>query len=102
MVKAEGDAQAVKTRAEAERFRELTVADGESQAIRSVYRAILELEPTPELIAIKYLETLEKMAAGDANKIFMPFEASAALGSLAAIRELWENRSEARGAAPGH
>lgn len=94
IVRAEGDAQAVRTRADADKFRELTLADGEAKAIKSVYDAIHEAKPTPELLAIKYLAALEKMAAGDANTIFMPIEATATLGSLGAIRELWRGDSD--------
>ena len=39
MVKAQGDAEAVKTRAEADKFRELTLADGEAEVIRELWSA---------------------------------------------------------------
>ena len=94
VVRAQGDAEAVKTRAEAEKFRELTLADGEAEAIKSVFDAIHEANPTTELIAIKYLEALTRMAGGQANTIFMPYEATATLGSLATVRELFQKGAE--------
>jgi regulator of protease activity HflC (stomatin/prohibitin superfamily) len=91
LLKAQGEAEAIKAVAEAERFRQLTVAEGEGQAIERVYQAIHNGRPTPDLLAVKYLETLAKVAEGDATKIFMPFESSALLGGLAAMREAFDS-----------
>ncbi len=82
---AEGEAESIKKVADAERYRQLTVAEGEGQAIATVYGAIHEGRPTPDLLAIKYLEALEKIADGRASKVFLPVEAMGALGSMAAI-----------------
>ena len=41
------------------------------------------------LIAMKYLESLEKIADGQATKVFLPIEASGVLGSLGSMREIW-------------
>ena len=86
---AEGEAEAIRAVADAERYRELTVAEGEAGAIRSVYGAIHDGDPTPDLLAIKYLETLGTVADGRATKIFLPTELGATLGSLGAIAELF-------------
>ncbi|HEY7461803.1 MAG TPA: SPFH domain-containing protein [Gemmatimonadota bacterium] len=91
LLKAQGEAEAIKTVADAEKFRQLTVAEGEGQAIERVYRAIHTGQPTPDLLAIKYLETLAKIAEGDATKIFMPLEASALLSGLGAMREAFDS-----------
>lgn len=88
---AEGQAQAMERVAEAERFRQLTVAEGEAQAITSVFNAIHAGEPTTELITLKYLETLQAMADGQATKIIVPTELSGLAGSLTAITELLGN-----------
>ena len=85
---AEGAAASVQAAAEAEKFRQIAVAEGESQAIKSVYQAIHEGGPTPDVIAIKYLETLQVMADGQATKVFLPTEATALLGALGGMREL--------------
>ena len=73
----------------------LTVAQGEGEAINTVYGAIHEGNPTNDLIAIKYLETLGKMADGKATKIFLPYEASGMLGSVAGIAELLKSGDSA-------
>ena len=89
ILEAEGEAQAIQAVADAERYRLLTVADGEAEAVRSVYGAIHDGNPTPDLLAIKYLEALGTVADGRATKIFLPADLSATLGSLGAIAELF-------------
>ncbi|MDP8936693.1 MAG: SPFH/Band 7/PHB domain protein [Actinomycetota bacterium] len=86
---AQGDAEATKTSAEAERARQIAVADGEAAAIRSVFQAIHDGDPSSDLIAIKYMETLRAMADGQATKIFLPTESTALLGALGGIKELF-------------
>jgi hypothetical protein len=88
ILQAEGEAEAVQTLAEAERFRQQTVAEGEADAIRSVYQAIHDGRPTSDLLAVKYLESLEAIADGQATKIFLPTEATAVLGSLGGMAEV--------------
>ncbi len=88
---AEGQAEATKAWAEAERFRQVAVAEGEAEAIRKVYDAIHTGNPTADVLAIKYLETLAKVADGQATKIFLPTEAMAALGALGGLREVFSS-----------
>lgn len=88
ILEAEGQAEAVRKVADAERYRQLTVAEGEAQAIETVYSAIHAGNPTNDLIAIKYLEALPKIADGKATKVFLPLEASGVLGSIAGVAEL--------------
>lgn len=87
ILEAEGEAQAVRTRAEAEKYRQLTVALGEAEAITSVFKAIHDGKPDEKLITLKYLDMLPKIADGEATKIFMPYEASGIISSLAAMVE---------------
>ena len=89
VLEAQGEADAIKAVAEAEKFRQLTVAEGEAEAIRSVYQAIHDGNPTNDLIAIKYLEALGRVANGQATKIFLPADMSAHAGPLASIGELF-------------
>ena len=88
---AEGEAKAIEAVADAERYRFQTVAEGEAAAVRSVYQAIHDGDPTPDLLAIKYLEALGTVADGRATKIFLPAEMSSTMGSLGAIAELFTN-----------
>ena len=90
ILEAEGEAQAIQAVADAERYRQLTVAEGEAEAVLKVYSAIHEGDPTPDLIAIKYLEALGEIADGQATKIFLPAELSSTMGSLGAIAELFK------------
>jgi regulator of protease activity HflC (stomatin/prohibitin superfamily) len=89
ILEAEGQATAVRELAEAERFRQQTTALGEAEAIRTVFKAIHDGDPTPDLLAIKHLEMLAKIADGQATKIFLPADSTATMGSLAGIAELF-------------
>jgi regulator of protease activity HflC (stomatin/prohibitin superfamily) len=91
ILEAQGQAEAIKQVAEAEKFQKLTVAEGEGQAIERVFQAIHNGDPTPDLIAIKYLEALEQVADGTATKIFLPMEMSGILGSVGAIGEIFND-----------
>ena len=92
ILEAQGQAEAIKAVAEAEKFQKLTVAEGEGQAIERVYSAIHTGGPTPDLIAIRYLQALPEIANGQATKLFLPFEASGILSSLGAIKEIWAEK----------
>jgi regulator of protease activity HflC (stomatin/prohibitin superfamily) len=96
ILEAEGQAAAIREVADAERFQLLTVAEGEGQAIERVFGAIHTGDPTPDLIAIKYLEALQGIADGKATKIFLPLETSGVLGSVAAIGEMFAEGQESR------
>ena len=48
-------------------------AEGDAEKIQRVYKAIHDGNPNEELLRIKYLEALEKIADGKATKVFMPF-----------------------------
>jgi regulator of protease activity HflC (stomatin/prohibitin superfamily) len=91
---AEGKAEAIKKVADADRYQKLTVAKGEAEAIQTVFGAIHEGRPTNDLIAIKYLEALQKIADGQATKIFLPLEVSGILGSIGGIGELFKEYKE--------
>lgn len=92
ILQAEGKAEAIKKVAEAEKFKKLTIAHGEAEAIETVYSAIHNGNPTKDLITIKYLEALEKIADGKATKLFLPLETSGILGSLAGIAEIFKEK----------
>lgn len=93
ILKAEGEAEAIKKVADANKYEKLTVAKGEAEAVERVYQAIHNGRPTNDLIAIKYLEALQKIADGKATKIFLPIEASGILGSVAGIGELLKEKA---------
>lgn len=88
ILKAEGQAEAIKKVADADKYEKLTVAKGEAEAIENVYGAIHRGNPTNDLIAIKYLDALQKIADGKSTKIFLPIETAGVLGSIAGIGEI--------------
>ena len=92
ILQAQGQAEAIKQVADAEKYRKLTVAEGEGQAIERVFGAIHNGNPTNDLIAIKYLEALAQIADGKATKIFLPLETSGVMGSIGALRELFTDQ----------
>lgn len=96
---AEGKKQAAILEAEADKEAKITRAAGEAQAIKEVaeakakeiemvYDAIKKSDPDEKLVQLKSLEALEKVAEGEANKVFIPFEATSALSSIGAIKEV--------------
>ena len=93
ILEAQGQAEAIKEVAEAEKFQKLTVAEGEGQAIERVFAAIHNGDPTPDVIAIRYLEALQGISDGQATKIFLPMEMSGILGSIGAIGEIFNSTS---------
>jgi len=100
ILKAEGKAEAIKKVAEAFRYEKITVAQGEAEAIQNVYGAIHKGDPTNDLIAIKYLEALQKIADGKSTKVFLPYEASGVLGSIAGIGELLREKIASKSDTP--
>ena len=94
ILEADGQAEAIKRVADAEKYQKLTVAEGEGQAIERVFQAIHTGDPTPDLLAIKYMEALQGVADGKATKIFLPMDTSGVLGSIAAIGELFKETQE--------
>lgn len=93
ILRAEGEKVAIEKVADAEKYKRIAVAEGEGQAVERVFSAIHKGDPTNDLIAIRYLQTLESVANGTATKIFLPYEASGILSSLAGIGEIM-NRTE--------
>ena len=98
ILKAEAEKQANIRRAEGVKEAKILEATGESDAIRQiaeakakeielVYGAIKDAKPDEKLVAIKSLEALERVADGQANKVFIPFDATKTLASVSALFE---------------
>ena len=47
-------------------------------------------KPDDKLVALKSLESLEKISNGPANKVFIPFEATKALSALGTASEMFK------------
>lgn len=98
--KAEGEKQAMILRAEADRQQKILTAEGEAQALITVanakkeaiiayFNGIHEDKTTSNVLALKYMETLESISSNPANKVFLPYESSALMGSLGVIKDLF-------------
>jgi regulator of protease activity HflC (stomatin/prohibitin superfamily) len=82
ILKAEGEKQAAILRAEAYRQSQILQAEGEAQAIDTVFSAIHAGDADPKLLAYQYLQTLPKIANGQASKVWIiPSELTGALGN---------------------
>ncbi len=80
---AEGAREAQILRAQADREASILRAQGEGQAIQTVFQAIHDGAPDQSLLAYQYLQMLPKIAAGDANKVWVvPSEIGRALEGL--------------------
>lgn len=89
ILKAEGVAQARICEAEGLAEARLKIAQAEAEALERVRQALGGDQAAGYLVAMKYLESLEKIADGQATKVFLPFEASGVLGALAGMSEIW-------------
>lgn len=104
---AEGRKQAAILEAEADKEAKIRRAAGEAQAIKEVaeakakeiqmvYDAMKQADPTDTLVQLKSLEALQEVAKGDANKVFIPFEATSALSSLGAMAEAVKDNKKSK------
>src|SRR5512141_342925 len=83
ILNAEGDRESLILRAQADRESRILKAQGEGQAIQTVFQAIHDGRPDQSLLAYQYLQMMPKIAAGDANKVWIvPSEIGKALEGL--------------------
>ncbi len=94
ILEAEADREAQIRRAAGEAQAIKAVAEAKAQEIAMVYNAMKNAKPDDKLVQLKSLEALEEVAKGDANKVFIPFEATTALSSLGAIKEVLKDEKK--------
>jgi regulator of protease activity HflC (stomatin/prohibitin superfamily) len=83
ILQAEGSRQAAILEAEGAAKAAVLRAEGEAQAIQTVFAAIHKGDPDPKLLAYQYLQTLPKLAEGEANKLWIiPSELTEALKNI--------------------
>ena len=80
---AEGKAYCITVKAKAERYKKITVAQGEATAIRDVFGAIHKGKPTKFLLNYEYLSALRKVADGVSTKLFLPLDFTRIAGGIA-------------------
>src|SRR4051794_32503312 len=68
---AEGEKQSAILRAEGQRQSQILNAEGQAKAIDTVFSAIHDGNPDPQLLAYQYLTMLPQIAQGDANKVWV-------------------------------
>ena len=91
---AEGEKEAAILKADAEKQAAILKAEGEAQAILAVQKALAdslrmlnEAAPNDQVIKLKALESLQKMADGQATKIIIPSELQGLAGMAASAKE---------------
>jgi regulator of protease activity HflC (stomatin/prohibitin superfamily) len=89
IVSAEGRKQSAILDAEGQAQARLAIANAESQALETVAKGLgAEGDSARYLIAKAYLESLTAIAANAQKTVFLPYEASAAMGAIGGIKEL--------------
>ncbi|HBY20030.1 MAG TPA: peptidase [Clostridiales bacterium] len=99
ILNAEADKEANIRRSEGDKEAQILRATGEAEAIlrvqeataagnKMVLEAIKEAAPTAEVINLKGIEALSKMAESESSKIIIPSEAVSLLGSITGIKEM--------------
>lgn len=88
ILRAEAERDAEIARAEGHKRAQMLEAEGKAEATRLLFEAIHQGHATPEVLALRYMETLQELGKGD-NKMFIPYEATAALGAMSAIKDLF-------------
>ncbi|MBN9241059.1 MAG: hypothetical protein BGO97_15210 [Micrococcales bacterium 70-64] len=85
ILQAEGSRQAAILEAEGDAQAAVLRAKGEAEAIQTVFNAIHAGDPSADLLAYQYLQTLPKLAEGDSNKMWIiPSELTEALKGISA------------------
>src|SRR5881296_1179789 len=82
-IKDSSEKQSAILRAEGQKQAVMLQAEGQAKAIDTVFQAIHEGKPDPQLLAYQYLQALPEIAHGEANKVWIiPSEFAQALGQL--------------------
>lgn len=106
ILQSEGEKAAVINTAEAQKQKAILEAEGEAEArvrkaeaeavaIQKVTEAVGQsTNPANYLLAQKYIQMLQEVAdgKGGSKTVFLPFEATGTLGSLAGIKELFDDK----------
>ena len=94
ITRAEGEKESAILRAEAVKQQRIREAEGEAQALLMVQKAkadsirlINEAAPSQNMLALRSMEAMEKVADGQATKIIVPSEMQNLAATVAAIKE---------------
>ena len=94
ITRAEGEKESAILRAEAVKQQRIREAEGEAQALLMVQKAkadairlINEAQPSKNMLALRSMEAMEKVAEGQATKIIVPSEMQNLAATVATITE---------------
>lgn len=92
ILKSQGEAEAIRqiaiAKAEGEAEVILRVQHATAKGLREVFLAMKESEVDENMLALKSMEALEKVAQGNATKLVLPSEAVNLLGTFKGIKEV--------------
>ena len=98
ILRADAEKQAAILKAEAEKQAAILKADGEAQAIMAVQKAMAdslallnEKAPNDQVLKLKALEAMQKVADGKATKIIIPSELQGLAGLAASAKAVFES-----------
>ncbi len=105
ILKAQGEKESAILQAEADKESKIRRATGEAEAIRKVanakadeikvvYGAMMKANPDDKLVQLKSLEALKDVANGEANKVFIPFDATSTLGAIGAAADMLKSKDD--------
>jgi len=90
ILEAEGSRESAIARAEGQKKARILEASGEAEAVKIVFDAVGKPETGVQyLIAMKYIDALQEIAGSPQKTVFLPYESSAVMGSLASLKEMW-------------
>ncbi len=87
IMKAEGEKQATIKAAEAQAQKLRLEVEAEALTMKTYIEKIKEANPSPEALQVIYMDTLQKLAAGPANKLFIPLDALNSVSGLSMLAE---------------
>ena len=91
---AEGEKESAILRAEGEAEVIVRVQKATAQGLYDVFKAMKESDIDDNMLALKSMEALEKLAKGDATKIVLPSEAVNLLGTFKGIKEVLSDENK--------
>ena len=98
ILKADGEKEAAILKAEGEKEARIMAADAEAAAIMKVQQALAdslkllnESAPNDQVVKLKALEAMQKVADGKATKIIIPSEMQGLAGLAASARAVWDS-----------
>ncbi|MDF2594206.1 MAG: putative protein modulating protease [Clostridia bacterium] len=91
---AEGQKQADILRAEGEAAAIMSIQQAKAEGIKAVFTAIKESGVDDNILAIRSMEALEKIAEGDSSKLVLPSDAINFLGTFKGIKEVMSSHKE--------